>query len=84
MHNSLFGEFKRFEGQPIIIETTDHREHHGIVLGSFEDGVRIIDECCRLEFIDYCHISAVIEPQMRLHKCERRECHEEHLHCDCD
>ena len=87
MHKGLFEEFRRFEGQPVIVETTDCRKHHGIVLDCCEDAVRIIDECCRLEFIDFCHISAVIEPQMRLHKCKHKHHEEEHHHehgCGCD
>ena len=79
MHKGLFEEFRRFEGQPVIVETTDCRKHHGIVLDSCEDGARILDECCRLEFIDYCHIAGVIEPQMSLHKCKHGH-HEHHGH----
>ena len=77
MRRSLFEEFRRFEGQPVIIETTDCRRHHGIVLESYEDCVRIIDECCRLELIDFCHITSIDEPQMSLHKCKQHHHHME-------
>jgi small nuclear ribonucleoprotein (snRNP)-like protein len=78
MRRSLFEEFRRFEGQPVIIETTDCRRHHGIVLESYEDCVRIIDECCRLELIDFCHITSIDEPQMSLHKCKHHHNMDEH------
>lgn len=74
--DSLFEEFKRYEGQPVKIYTDDGRVHCGIDVHAFGDYVRLLDECSRTLFIDYEHIDAVVEPQMRLHKC----CHD---HCKC-
>lgn len=68
----LFEEFKRFEGQPVVIFTDDERKHRGIVLKAFENSVRIIERCEKILLIEYCHIDAVEEPQMELRHCRRR------------
>lgn len=69
MSKCLYEEFKCFEGQPVKIYTDDGRIHKGIDINALENAVRIIDKCGRLVLIEYCHIDAVEEPQMSLHKC---------------
>lgn len=75
--DSLFEEFKKFEGQPVEIFTDDGKMYCGIDLAAFADYVRILDDCGRTIFIDYTHIDAVVEPQMKLRRCCRDQ-------CDCD
>lgn len=74
--NTLFEEFKKFEGQPVEIFTDDGRKHCGIDIEAFENAVRIIDDCNRTQLIEFRHIDAVVEPMMRLRRC----CKE----CRCD
>lgn len=78
--NTLFEEFKRFEGQPVEIFTDDGRKHCGIDIEAFETAVRIIDDCGRTQLIEFRHIDAVVEPMMRLRRC----CNECKCHRDRD
>ncbi|MCL2433519.1 MAG: hypothetical protein FWD16_03255 [Clostridia bacterium] len=66
-------EFKRFEGQPVKIYTDDSRIHRGIVLECDESAVRLIDRCGRIQFISFCHIDSIVEPQMHLGCCRDDE-----------
>lgn len=72
--NTLFDEFRKFEGQPVKIFTDDGKVHCGIDMEAFETAVRILDDCGRTLFIEFSHIDAVVEPQMRLRRCCRDEC----------
>lgn len=72
--NTLFDEFRKFEGQPVKVFTDDEKVHCGIDMEAFETAVRILDDCGRTLFIDYSHIDTVVEPQMRLRRCCRDEC----------
>lgn len=66
MLKHLSEEFACFIGQPVRIFTTDARVHAGIVLDVFTSNVRIINDCGKLILIEFAHITAVEEPQMRL------------------
>lgn len=70
----LYGEFKKFEGQPIKVFTDDGKVHCGIDLAAFDDSVRILEKCGRTLLLTYAHIDAVAEPQMRLERCCRGRC----------
>ena len=72
--NHLFKEFKCFEGQPVKIFTDDGKTHTGIDINALEDAVRIIDNNGRLVLIEYRHIDAVVEPQMRLNRFCNEDC----------
>lgn len=72
--DSLFHEFKKFEGQPVKIYTDDEKVHCGIDLVAFDDAVRILDKCGRTELIEFEHISSVVEPMMRLQRCCNARC----------
>lgn len=72
--DSLFHEFKKFEGQPVKIYTDDEKVHCGIDLVAFDDAVRILDKCGRTELIEFEHISSVVEPMMRLQRCCGARC----------
>lgn len=74
---TLYEEFKMFEGQPVKVYTDDEKVHCGIDMEAYETAVRILDDCNRPIFIEYSHIDAVVEPQMRLRRC----CHD---HCRCE
>lgn len=74
--DNLYQEFKKFEGQPVKILTSDGKSHCGIDLMAYDDSVRIINKCNKTILIPYDHIDAVIEPQMELERCCRD-------HCDC-
>lgn len=74
MSKNLCEEFRHFEGQPVEIFTDDERMHCGIVVNAYEGAVRIIDACGRPTFLEYSHIDAVVEPQMRVRCCRKRHC----------
>jgi len=71
---SLYQEFKKFEGQPVMIYTDDGRVLCGIDLVAYEDAVRIIDKCSRTVYVAYEHIDSVVEPQMELDRGCKSEC----------
>ena len=66
MLQHLSKEFARFIGQPVRIFMVDGRAHTGIVLDVFASNLRIINDCGRLMRIEFAHITAVEEPQLRL------------------
>ena len=71
----LYREFRFFEGQPIRIFTEDDRVHCGIVAKVFENAVKLIKRRTGTpEFIPFCHIVAIDEPQMHLHRCDMDDC----------
>ena len=72
MHKELFEEFRRFEGQPVRIFTDDSRTIQGIVFCAGENCCRVLKENGDVCLVDFCHIDAVEEPMMRLH----RRCHD--------
>ena len=80
---SLCHEFKKYEGQPVKVYTDDGRTHTGISLACYDDAVRILDRCGRIIFIEFCHIDAVVEPMMKLHRCCRESCCEEFEDDEC-
>ena len=71
---NLFEEFKHFEGQPVKIFTDDGKTHTGIDINACEDAVRIIDDRGRMILVQYKHIDAVVEPQMRLPRHHEGDC----------
>lgn len=71
MRKHLHEEFKHLEGQPVRIFTDDRRVHRGIVVESLESCVIIIDRCSRVNHVEFCHIAAIEEPQMKLRRCRR-------------
>lgn len=61
----LCEEFKHFKGQPV--EIVSHGQPYiGMVMDNDDSAVCILDECGRCVWIEFVHIDAVIEPQMRL------------------
>ena len=86
---NLYEEFSHFMGQPVKICTDDGRCFAGIVIDAYDHSVRVIDECGCLILIEYCHITAVMEPQMKLCNCRKADGCEtrkkkEKAHCGCD
>lgn len=83
----LFREFKRFQGQPVRVFTDDGRVHRGIDADVGEDFVRLVDKHGCMEFIEFAHIDAVMEPRMELCRCDHDDCDDHHHHdkeCDRD
>ena len=83
---NLYHEFKKYEGQPVEIHTSDCKIIRGIDLAAYDDAVRLLDRCGRTIFIPYAHIDAVVEPMMRIHCCEHKRCCEERFpfdDCEC-
>lgn len=79
--------FKRFKGQPVEILTEDGVRYCGIDLDSDDDNVEIIDKCSRIVFIPFAHITAVVEPKMKLSRfCgdDDCDCKEKHDKDECD
>ena len=81
---SLYHEFKKYEGQPVKVYTCDGRTHTGICLACYDDAVRLLDRCGRIVFLDFAHIDAVVEPMMKLHRCCPESCCDEHEDECCD
>lgn len=77
--------FKRYKGQPVEILTTDEVRYCGIVLESGDDYVEIIDKCNRIIYIPFDHITAVVEPKMKLNRfCEEDDCDCDEVEDECD
>ena len=73
----LFEEFKRYRGQEIEIFTVDGRKFRGIDVENDDECVRIVDKCGRVVLLEFRHIEAVAEPQMKVRCCnEKDECEE--------
>ena len=97
MFRNLFEAFRRLEGQPVKIVMHDCKVFVGLVLTACEFSVRILNRCGDIVLIEYSHIDAVEEPQMKLcccrmfceefkEKCwcEKEERCEEDCDCECD
>lgn len=69
MYKDLCEEFRRLEGQPVKIFGDDEKSYCGIVLYATEYAVRILSKCGDVFMVEYPHIAAVEEPQMRLRCC---------------
>lgn len=81
--------FKRFKGQPVEVLTEDGVRYCGIDLVSDNDSVEIIDDDSRIILIPFAHITAVVEPKMKLTRfCGDDDCdcrkHNGDCDCDCD
>ena len=63
---NLYHEFRHLEGQPVKIMMNDHNTFYGLVLTACECSCRIMNRCGDIMLIEYAHIDAVEEPQMRL------------------
>jgi len=80
--------FERCKGHPVEIFTTDGVRYNGITLSSDSECVEVIEEGCRIVFIPFKHIDAIVEPRMRLapfcgegaepHRKEEERCEKEH------
>lgn len=70
--------FKHYKGQPVEILTEDGVRYCGIDLDSNNESVEIIDKRSRVIYIPFKHITAVVEPKMKL----TRFCADDD--CDCD
>lgn len=83
--NDLEQLCKRFKGQPLEILTDDGVRYCGIDLDSSEESVEIIDKCSRVIFIPFRHITAVVEPKMKLDRfCGDNDCDcEKNGHDEC-
>jgi len=79
---NLFEEFRRLEGQPVKILMNDHNIFIGLVLTACEFSVRLLNRCGDIVLIEYAHIDAVEEPQMKL-CCHRMFCEEFKGNCWC-
>lgn len=67
--------FKRYKGQPVEILTDDGVRYCGIDLDYDDDSVEIIDRYSRVIFIPFKHITAVVEPKMKLTRfCADNDC----------
>ena len=81
----LYEEFRRYRGQEVEIFTRDGRKFRGVDVENDDECVRIVDRCGRVILIEFCHIDAVVEPQMKVRCCrEKDECEEsrEDMHRD--
>ena len=77
--------FKRFKGQPVEILTDDGVRYCGIDLACDSETVEIIDKCSRVILVPYAHVSAVVEPTMKLTSfCAYDDCDCKHHDNDCD
>lgn len=67
--------FRRFKGQPIEILTEDGVRYCGVDIETEDDSVEIIDKDGRIILIPFGHITAVVEPQMKLDRfCGDDDC----------
>lgn len=84
--NKLEELFNRFKGQPVEILTEDGIRYCGIDLNSDDESVEIVDKCSRVIFIPFAHITAVVEPKMKLTRfCGDDDCDcGRHDHDKCD
>lgn len=83
--NKIEDLFKRFKGQPVEILTDDGVRYCGIDLDCDDESVEIIDQCGRIIFIPYTHLTAVVEPKMKLTRfCGDDDCDCKGSHKDCD
>lgn len=67
--------FKHYKGQPVEILTDDGVRYCGIDLDFNNESVEIIDKRSRVIYIPYKHITAVVEPKMKLTRfCADDDC----------
>ena len=65
-NKDLQNEFKRFEGQLVIIYGKDNNQHLGVVVEACKDYARIMNDHDRLSRVEYRHIDHISEAQKRL------------------
>lgn len=72
---------KGFKGQPVEILTDDGVRYCGIELDANDESTEIVDKCGRVIFITFDHITAIVEPKMKLDRfCGDNDCdcHKKH------
>jgi hypothetical protein len=65
-NKDLQNEFKRFEGQLVVICGKDNNQHLGVVVEACKDYARIMNDNDRLSRVEYRHIDHISEAQKRL------------------
>lgn len=73
-------KYKRYKGQPIEVITRSGFKYCGILVEICDnESVKLIDHKGRTVDVEICHIEAVVEPRMKLH----RLCGDNDCDCEC-
>lgn len=88
--NADFEKYRRYKGQPIEVIARSGMKYCGILVEICDnEGIDLIDHKGRTVHVEVCHIEAVIEPRMKLHRlCGDDDCcckdHHDDDDCNCD
>ena len=72
---NLYEEFRHFRGQPVEVIMDNGIKFCGIAVDSNAHCASLVDREGRLVRMEFCHICAMVEPQMQLNRfCGTNSC----------